>query len=244
MKVIVIFFNGLFKYFKIVIEKLLALVRKRPIYHRHSYSQEGEDMILSRLFKKDKGFYIDVGAHHPQRFSNTYYFYLKGWRGINVDAMPGSMDIFKKVRPKDINLEIPISDRREILTYYIFNEPAFNTFAHELPINTEGYKRRKLIAQKELQAYTLSEVLDRYLPENQNIDFMNVDVEGWDYKVLRSNNWGKYSPEIILVEDHQVTSMEEANNSQICRFMLEKDYKLYCKTVNTLIFKKAKRNMQ
>ena len=45
-------------------------------YSLKSYSQEGEDMILRRLFEKQiQGFYVDVGAHHPKRFSNTYYFY-------------------------------------------------------------------------------------------------------------------------------------------------------------------------
>ena len=44
------------------------------------YSQNGEDLILNRLFEnKEKGFFIDVGAHHPIRFSNTYLFYKKGW---------------------------------------------------------------------------------------------------------------------------------------------------------------------
>ncbi len=77
-------------------------------YAIKSYSQEGEDMILARLFENQQnGFYIDVGAHHPQRFSNTYFFYKKGWRGINVDAMLGSMKLFNKIRSRDINIERP-----------------------------------------------------------------------------------------------------------------------------------------
>ena len=45
-------------------------------------------------------------AHHPQRFSNTYKFYLKGWRGINIDAMPEEYGTYSgKFRPGDINLE-------------------------------------------------------------------------------------------------------------------------------------------
>jgi hypothetical protein len=52
---------------------------------------------------------------------DTYYFYLKGWSGINIDAMPNSMKIFDDLRPRDINLEIPISDKSEILTYYEFD---------------------------------------------------------------------------------------------------------------------------
>src|SRR5690242_3324544 len=64
-----------------------------------SYSQEGEDRILHSIFETvADGFYVDIGAHHPKRFSNTYLFYQRGWRGINVDAMPGSMVRFKRVR--------------------------------------------------------------------------------------------------------------------------------------------------
>ena len=65
-----------------------------PIYfYQKSYSQEGEDILLSRIFRNQKkGFYVDIGAHHPTRFSNTYYFYKLGWRGINIDAIPQASD--------------------------------------------------------------------------------------------------------------------------------------------------------
>ena len=119
-------------------------------YAKNSYSQEGEDMILIRLFEKqEKGFYVDVGAHHPQRFSNTCFFYKKGWWGINLDAMPGSMKKFIRKRPKDINLEIAISDKEQILKYYIFNEKALSSFSKELSElrdnNCEKYKIEKII---------------------------------------------------------------------------------------------------
>jgi hypothetical protein len=70
-------------------------------YAIKSYSQEGEDMILQRIFENQPcGFYVDVGAHHPKRFSNTYFFYKKGWRGINIEAMVGSRQLFNKMRPE------------------------------------------------------------------------------------------------------------------------------------------------
>ena len=54
---------------------------------RYSFSQEGEDLLIDRMFDgQSVGFYVDVGAHHPTRFSNTYLLYLRGWRGINIDA--------------------------------------------------------------------------------------------------------------------------------------------------------------
>src|SRR5580658_8816405 len=86
--------------------------RRRKRYFRHSFSQEGEDMILASFFEgKKNGFYVDVGAHHPKRFSNTHHFYIRGWRGINVDATPGSMKLFRRTRPDDINIEAAVSDQ-------------------------------------------------------------------------------------------------------------------------------------
>lgn len=208
------------------------------LYHNLSYSQEGEDMMLARFFSEQAtGFYVDVGAHHPQRFSNTYYFYLKGWRGINLDAKPGSMEIFQKLRPEDINLEFPISDNNQTLTYYEFNEPALNGFCEKTAHERDGLRHYKIIDQKKLQTYTLAEILEKYLPVNQEIDFLNIDVEGLDYQVLKSNDWQKYRPKMVLVEDLNLSSLKEIDESKLAVFMDQQDYLLYAKSVCTLIFR-------
>jgi len=156
-------------------------------YCLKSYSQEGEDIILRRIFEKQKtGFYIDIGAHHPKRFSNTYYFYKKGWRGINIDAMPGNMKLFRKMRPRDINLEIPVSDKKRELTYYMFNEPALNSFSKTLSIERDRKEEYKIVDEIKIEILTLAEVLNAYLPSNTRIDFLSVDVEGLDFQVLAS----------------------------------------------------------
>lgn len=201
-----------------------------------SYSQEGEDMILSRYFRDRKdGFYVDVGAHHPKRFSNTYHFYLRGWKGINVDAMPGSMDEFIHERERDINLEVPISDREEELTYYMFNEPALNTFDETLAEQKNGYRDFKIVDTKKLTSRTLRSILDEYLPAKQFIDFFSVDVEGLDYEVLQSNDWEKYRPEIIVVEE-LYNLVEDVPNGRIYKFLKEKNYSFLAKTINSLFF--------
>src|SRR4030066_382437 len=102
-----------------------------PKYTDIYASQEGEDILLRRLFKSDylkKGFYVDVGAHDPVRFSTTLHFYLNGWNGINIDPAPGFKCKFDKLRERDINIEIGISSKEEELSYYSFSESAFNTF--------------------------------------------------------------------------------------------------------------------
>ncbi len=209
-------------------------------YHNLSYSHEGEDMILAKFFSnKSSGFYIDIGAHHPQRFSNTYYFYLRGWRGINIDAMPNSMNIFKAIRPEDINIETPISERPETLTYYEFNEPALNSFCPTISQSRNGLKNYKIISTKKLQTKTLTEILNNYFPNNcQEIDFMTIDVEGFDLQVLKSNDWNKYRPKMVLVEDLKRASFYKDKKSELDEYMAKCNYELYAKSVNTVFYQR------
>src|SRR4030042_4646353 len=74
---------------------------KNDPFKKSHYSQDGEDIVLASFYEEKpgyKGFYVDVGALNPLRFSNTQYFYEKGWRGINIDATPGSMKEFNEIR--------------------------------------------------------------------------------------------------------------------------------------------------
>ena len=206
-------------------------------YALKSYSQEGEDMILKRLFEKQEtGFYVDVGAHHPKRFSNTYFFYKKGWNGINIDAMPNSMKIFNQIRPRDINIEKPVSDKKQVLTYYAFNEPALNGFSKELS-NERAKKDNNyhIIFKKDIETSTLTEILDSYLPVKKEIDFLSIDVEGLDFLVLKSNNFEKYKPKVILVEILG-SSLNEISNNEITEYLQQFNYSIYAKAVNTVIF--------
>ncbi|WP_423147525.1 FkbM family methyltransferase [Rubrolithibacter danxiaensis] len=203
-----------------------------------SYSQEGEDMVLRSFYegkKNYKGFFIDVGAHHPFRFSNTMFFYKKGWRGINIEPTPTVIKQFKIFRGRDITLNIGISNNKEKLTFYCFNEPALNGFSKEISTLRDQSDRYKIIQTLEVQTLPLSEVLDKHLPEDQKIDFLTIDVEGLDLQVLKSNNWEKYTPEYILVEDR--VDLENLADSEIYRFLKSVNYRLVAKTERTLFFK-------
>ena len=73
-------------------------------FSNFSVAQFGEDIFISRFFaQKRGGFYVDAGAFHPKRFSNTYvlrkYF---GWRGINIDASQEAIALLTKFAPDDI----------------------------------------------------------------------------------------------------------------------------------------------
>ena len=206
-------------------------------HYQKSYAQQGEDIVLQRiLLGFDKGFYVDIGAHHPKRFSNTYFYYKKGWCGINVEPNPNAKKLFDKIRPRDINLEIPISDKEEELIYYMFNDPALNGFSKDISDEVKELKDYRIIGTMKMKTRTLSNILDEYLPRGQKIDFFSIDVEGFDLKVLNSNDWEKYNPTVILVEDKEF-EINDPSDSSIYRFLSSKNYMPIAKTFNTLIFK-------
>lgn len=203
------------------------------------YSQEGEDIILSEFFpEQTDGFYVDIGAHHPMRFSNTYMFYKRGWRGINIDAMPNSMKAFERKRPRDINLEMGVSGKEGEMTYYMFDDPALNGFSKDLSKERDTNSNFEILEERNIKTHPLSKILEEYLPKNQKIDFMSVDVEGLDLMVLKSNDWKKYSPSMILVESIG-DDMDSIMKEPIYLLLKEKGYKIVAKTYRTLVFKKA-----
>lgn len=206
------------------------------IYATKSYSQEGEDMVLQRIFAgKECGFYVDVGAHHPRRFSNTYLFYKRGWQGINIEPNPDAMRAFQSDRKRDQNLKFGISERAETLTYYYFDEPALNSFDAELVNWRLANTPYKVVRTSDIPVERLDHILSNYLPAGVEIDFLSIDVEGLDLAVLKSNDWKLFRPKCVLVEALE-TSLEETIRSDIYLFMKKQGYELFAKTYNTLIF--------
>lgn len=209
------------------------------MYGRLSYSQEGEDLILMRMFEgKKSGFYVDVGAHHPFRFSNTYIFYKRGWRGINVDPMPGLKRRFDKYRPRDITIEKGVSNKRGALKYHVFNEGALNTFDEKIAEDRVKLPRWELKDIIEISCVRLEDILDEYLPDEINeISMLSVDAEGYDLSVLESNDWCKYRPLIVVVECLE-SSLETIYDDPVVKFMRAKGYDLFSKMYHSIVFKR------
>jgi FkbM family methyltransferase len=211
------------------------LMRDPDMLPQQCYGQDGEDLILDRLLDRQAaGFYIDVGAHHPVRFSNTYLFYQRGWRGINIDAMPGSMQKFERFRPRDINIECGVGGSAGKLNFYRFNEPALNTFDA-----TEAQHKNKppyqLLDTVKVTVERLDTLLARHLPPKQQIDFLSIDVEGKDCEVLQSNDWQHYRPRFILAETLR-TDMLSLGECPVVQFMLSVGYCPVAKAYNTSFF--------
>jgi FkbM family methyltransferase len=199
-------------------------------YHSYapSFSSAGEDMILRHVIGSDKmdGFYVDVGAYDPVVGSNTHFFYLNGWRGINVEARPGSRALFESVRPRDINLEVGVSKEPGRLTYYfISDDSTMNSFSREFLEHTGAIDT--VTREITVPVMPLSEILASHLPAGQAIDFMSVDVEGHDLQALESNDWDRFRPRFVVVEDKEI----EAERSEVVRFMRGRGYTVCAQNV-------------
>lgn len=213
------------------------------------YSQDGEDAVLAGFYEDKpnyQGFYVDIGAHHPLRFSNTQLFYERGWCGINIDATPGSMKEFNKLRKNDINIETGISDISGEAEYFLFEESALNSFDKKLSeerIN-HGWKLKEKI---KAHLIPINDILEKYLPLNlQRIDFISIDVEGLELQILQSFNFTKYSPDYFLIEDlsnfdKDIIDLEHGN---IYRFLTNRGYIVVAKTQRVFIFKKINKEYQ
>jgi FkbM family methyltransferase len=191
-----------------------------------SYSQDGEDMILRRIFERQgAGFYVDVGAHDPFRFSNTCHFHRRGWRGINIDANPA-------------NICSGIADTPGRMTFHRFNEPALDTFDAALAVERAALPGYRLADRIDVDVRRLDDVLSVHLAAGQAIDFLSVDVEGFDLQVLRSNDWTRFRPKVLLVEARSA-DLGELSGDPACAFARSVGYKPVAKTVNTVIFVEA-----
>ena len=145
-----------------------------------TFSQYAEDVVLNCiLLPKRQGFYINVGAYHPWKQSNTYRFYLTGWNGITIKPNPDVADEFKRFRPRDTHLVMGVSPAQGVLTYYQFKDPKINSF-------DESQSQRMSspsIGQKAIECLPLREIVGQHAKDRQ-IDLMSIDCKGLDLEVL------------------------------------------------------------
>ena len=205
-------------------------------YATRSYSQYGEDMVLKAIFARYPpsypGFYVDIGAHHPLRFSNTQFFYERGWTGICVEPLPTATRLFAWWRPRDVFLSVGVAEAEGALTYFMFDEPALNTFSEKIA----GENASRVTAREKVSVHPLRRILADHLPAGREIDFLSVDVEGLDLPVLRSNDWARYRPRIVLIEETSASTLAEVENLESASFMKQQAYRAFARTPSGVFF--------
>lgn len=163
-----------------------------------SYAQNREDLLIRAFFEDTKrGFYVDIGANHPTDDSVTKLFYDNGWRGINVEPNARLFSLLQQERPRDTNVQAGISDKAGTLTMREYDGwyAGLSTFSKDMQNENKDVTEYHDI---EINVITLRELFKQYNVEK--INFLKVDVEGYEYNVLAGNNWDRYRPELICIE--------------------------------------------
>lgn len=163
-----------------------------------SHAQNFEDVILWRALKHvQHGFYIDVGAAWPDQDSVTIAFYERGWSGINIEPEPSLWRLLASSRPRDINLQLALSDRPGGRDLFVVEGTGLTTLNSDLASAhaAKGMKVRREAAQ----AATLSDVWSTWVG-TRDVHLLKVDVEGAEAEVLQGNDWLKNRPWILVIE--------------------------------------------
>ena len=212
-------------------------------YAKVSYSQCGEDLILSSIFgalKIKKPSYIDIGAHDASYLSNTYLFYLNGSSGLCIEPNPYLLEKFKKKRKRDLclNVGVGVSSAKEA-PFYVMTSSTLSSFSKEEAERLVGYGHEKIKEVIQLPLISFKQAVETYLQGKPNL--VSLDVEGLDLEILRSIDFSLCRPEVFCVETLTYTEDNSGVKiTPIIEFMKNNGYFVYADTwVNTIFVDKA-----
>ena len=229
-KIILNILNPIFNFFL----KKLKFIR--------SFSQEGEDLIIDRIFKKNnilykEIYYLDIGAGHPIKYSNTFYFYIRGAKGISIDAFKKNIQLHKIFRPVDISLNLLIGNENKLINYYYFSQSELNTTSQE---RIEELKKHNIFSNNTniVDQTSVRTLFEKILKkEASKVNFFNIDIEGGEPEVLNNIDWEIFKPNIICAEIIS-DNMRQVYEHDTYKLLISKGYEVYSKLYNSVIFKK------
>jgi FkbM family methyltransferase len=167
----------------------------------HSFAQADEDLIVEKLLQRVE-FFIDIGAHDGISGSNTFYFALRGTRGICFEPVRWTFQKLQSLYAFNRRVQcrnVGISDKSgeteivgaDFLSYIPDTMDEAHLRAHP-PLETKAEK---------IKLFTFSEAIAG-LEIPQTTDLLSVDVEGHELNVLRSIPFDRYRFRAIVLETH------------------------------------------
>ena len=212
----------------------VAPAQIRPTWRR-CYSQEGEDMVLVAIFGDSyQGIYVDIGAHHPLRWSNTKKLAERGWWGLDVDPLPGVAEKFRKHRPRDVVIQAAIDiGCHDQLAYWMFDEPRWNCLSPTEPVAYKDGTPVRPSSHATVPVISSEDALDR--AGLDRVDLINIDIEGGEEHILRHWPWERYTPKAICVEVVGKPAAEVAETG-LTRFLAQRGMVFASQLVCSVIY--------
>ena len=199
-----------------------------------TYAQHGDDIVILNIFDTlgiAKPSYLDIGAHHPFEISNTALLYARGCRGVNVEANPNLIDAFYRQRPEDINLNVGVADQPGTMTFFkISDQSGLNTFDPKRAAEIVERGKFGIKEQIPINVVTISQIVQEHCG-GVFPDLLTIDVEGFDFPILKSIDYNDSFPKVIVVECNSESALRE-----ISTFLHSKNYMFYFRASVNLFF--------
>jgi FkbM family methyltransferase len=186
--------------------------------------------------------YIDLGANHPCHFSNTYYFYQAGARGILVEANPKLANELRFYRHRDIVLNRFVSSKcGQTMDFYVLNGDGLSTADYN--VVQEFIKENpwlEVVDTVQVESISVNEII-AHLGHAPKI--LNIDVEGMEMEILKDIDFETVRPMIIIVEmiPYSKDLYVGARNGDILEFMDKAGYAEFAFTgINSIFIDKER----
>ena len=209
-----------------------------------SFSSDGEDVILMKYLCRIKnGNYFDIGSHQPVKHSNTFLFYLTGWKGVCIDPLPNLKSKYRFIRRRDkfINAGVIGSrskSQKKLNFFYYKNNRDNSTFdpARVKELSSKfGREPSSIIDIPTLNVADILSSSEEIIGVSKEINFLNLDIEGFEIDILNDLFSCKVYPWIICVEELGKVA-ETLKNGEIHRLMTNNGYILGSRTFLSSIY--------
>ncbi len=232
---------GTSKLFSVTLTKIVDQLRSfRRFNGNVSYSQCGEDLLVSRAFRSlgiPKPTYLDVGAYHPILLSNTYLFYRRGCCGTCVEPDPLLFAKIQRLRRRDTCLNVGVGTGNEThADLYIMSARILNTFSKEEAERCQSYGNHKIEQVIKIPLLNINNMIRKCFPLSCP-NYVSLDVEGWDFAILQSLDFSLFRPQVFCVETITYTEdNSERKMTEIMDFMGDNEYFTYADTYINTVF--------
>lgn len=220
--------------------QLINLLRSLPRWPKESFSQKAEDLLIPKLLGKSKGRYLDIGSYHPVIYSNTHKLFKAGWNGVNVDMSEETISAFRRFRPKDNNVCAALGDKTEQRTGFFMEngkKSPLNTLCKDTAkewASTFG----KNILKRPVSVFSLDDLFVKIDENPGSIEFLNIDIEGLDWTVLKQWPFSNARPKVICIEDH-ASSVDQVIASDTHLLLRDNNYQLKYWLSPSLLYEKV-----
>jgi FkbM family methyltransferase len=173
-----------------------------------SYAQNLEDYHLDLLFgDQQAGTYVDVGGGHPVADNVSFWFYLKGWRGLIVEPQETLASIYAHVRPRDHTVSCLAGRSEGEAEFHIVDKlHGFSTTVRENAAGANQFGADFRTVRKPVR--TLAALCAE--AGLTSIDFLKIDVEGAEAETIAGMDFKRWRPRVVLVEAIAPGSMKES----------------------------------